>query len=168
MLILEAACLFRSFKPALQILIVPVIDNTAVPGRGWTNLNAPWLTPQRMLWYRNMYLPNDSKVRDLAREDWQTSPNLAPKKLHSKCPPTWIAVSQHDLLAAEALSYARQLRDANVRADVKVYQGSTHSLLALNGVLSKGRELMWDAVNVLNRAIRPQHFAPWPSPEGSV
>ncbi|CAK3929488.1 AB hydrolase superfamily [Lecanosticta acicola] len=167
-LILEAACLFRSFKPVMQLLVVPVIDNTAVPGRGWVNLNAPWLTPARMLWYRNMYLPSGGPRADLSREDWQTSPNLAPKKLLSKCPQTWIAVSQHDLLATEALSFAQQLREVNVRADTKIYEGSTHSILGLNGVLSKGRELMVDAVFVLSRAFRPQHFVPWPSPEGSV
>ncbi|KAF2162398.1 hypothetical protein M409DRAFT_69031 [Zasmidium cellare ATCC 36951] len=167
-LLLEAACLFRSFKPVFQLLVVPVIDNKATLGNGWTNIYAPWLTPDRMLWYRKMYLPNDGIVRELSREDWQISPNMAPYKLLSKCPPTWIAVAEHDLLATEALAYAQQLRDAKVQADVKVYQGSTHSILALNGVLSKGRELMWDAASVLSRAYRPQYFAPLPSPEESI
>lgn len=152
----------------LQLLVVPVIDNKAEPGNGWTNIYAPWLTPDRMLWYRKMYLPNDGITRDLSREDWQISPNMAPPKLLSRCPPTWIAVSEHDLLATEALAYAQQLQEAKVQADVKVYQGSTHSILSLNGVLSKGRELMKDAASVLSRAFRPQYFVPWPSPEGSV
>lgn len=164
-LVMEAACLFRSFKPALQLLIVPVIDNKATPGNGWINLNAPWLTPARMLWYRNMYLPKDNMTHQ-SREEWQTSPNLAPKKLLAKNPPTWIAVSEHDLLAAEALGYAEQLRQANVPVDVKIYQGSTHSILALNGVLAKGQMLFWDATYALSKAFRPMQFAPYPSPEG--
>lgn len=168
MLLLEAACLFQPFKPILQLLVVPVIDNKATPGNGWANIYAPWLTPERMLWYRRMYLPNDGIVREPAREDWQISPNLAPPKLLSKLPPTWIAVSEHDLLATEALEYAQQLRQAKVQTDVKIYPGSTHSILALNGVLSKGRELMQDAASVLSKAFRPQYFASWPSPEGSV
>lgn len=115
-----------------------------------------------------MYRPNDGIVRVLSREDWQISPNLAPPKLLAKNPSTLIAVAEHDLLATEALGYAQLLRQANVQVDVKVYAGSTHSILALNGVLQKGKELMWDAASVLSRAFRPQYFAPLPSPEGSV
>lgn len=160
--------MFRPFKPIFQLLVVPVIDNKATPGNGWTNIYAPWLTPDRMIWYRKMYLPNDGIIRELSREDWQICPNLAPPKLLSKCPPTWIAVSECDLLATEALAYAQQLRETKVQTDVKVYQGSTHSILGLNGVLSKGRELMWDAASVLSKAFRPQYFATLPSPEGSM
>ncbi|KXT09521.1 hypothetical protein AC579_7194 [Pseudocercospora musae] len=155
-LVLEAACLFKQFRPIFLLLIVPVIDNTATPGNGWYNLNAPWLTPQCMLWYRRMYLPN-GHGRDalFGREDWQVSPNLAPSKLLSKCPATWIAVAEHDLLATEALAFSSQLRAAGVQTSVTVYQGSTHTILALNGVLSKGRELMLDAAMQLNGAFWP-------------
>lgn len=155
-LAIEAACLFQQFKPVYLLLIVPVIDNTATPGNGWYNLNAPWLTPQRMLWYRRMYLPN-GHGRDaiFGREDWQVSPSLASSKLLSKCPPTWIAVAEHDLLATEALAFSNQLRAAGVQTAVKVYRGSTHSILALNGVLNKGRELMLDAALQLNGAFWP-------------
>lgn len=182
-LVLEAACMFRTYKPILLLLIVPVIDNNAAPHRGWTNLNAPWLTPARMLWCRNMYIQ-----RDHGREDWQLSPNLAPKKLLARCPRTWIAVSEHDLLCHEGLLFAQRLRESGVQAVSRVYQGSTHSILALNGqleqvtigqrsltlllgydafrsipkpqlihssVLAKGRELMLDAANALNEAFRP-------------
>lgn len=144
------------------MLIVPVIDNTATPGNGWYNLNAPWLTPSRMLWYRSMYLPNghgkDMKYPE--REDWQISPNLAPSKLLSKCPPTWLAVAEHDLLATEALAFSSQLRASKVQTNVKVYQGSTHSILALNGVLAKGRELMLDAAQALNGTFWPIRIDP--------
>lgn len=168
-----------------MLLIVPVIDNNALPGKGWINLNAPWLTPERMLWYRKMYIQGDD-----GREDWQLSPNLAPKRLLARCPRTWIAVSEHDLLCTEGLLFAQKLRENGVQAESSVYQGSTHSILALNGqfqhsfdyktvdkraniprvrhfttyhisvlippsVLAKGRELMRDAAKVLNEVFHP-------------
>ncbi|EME40418.1 hypothetical protein DOTSEDRAFT_65158 [Dothistroma septosporum NZE10] len=162
-LVMEAACLYRSFKPRFQLLILPIIDNCASPGRGWINIHAPWLTPARALWQRSMYLPRGIDPESV-REDWQTSPNLAPTKLLAKNPQTWIAVAEHDLLATEAMSFAHQLRQANVQADVKIYEGSTHLLLDLNGVLMKGRQMMWDAAYVLGKAFRPQQYNPWPSP----
>lgn len=127
-LVLEAACMFPDFKPMFLLLIVPVIDNNAVPGNGWTNLNAPWLTPARMLWYREMYIRGDH-----GREKWQLSPNLAPKSLLARCPRTWIAVSEHDLLCTEGMLFAQKLRESGVHADTNLYKGSTHSILALNG-----------------------------------
>lgn len=124
--------MFRAFKPIFLLLIVPIIDNNALPGRGWTNLHAPWLTPARMLWYRDLYIQTDR-----GREDWQLSPNLAPKKLLAKCPRTWIAVAEHDLLCTEGMLFAQGLRDSGVRVDTIVYQGSTHCILALNGQSGK-------------------------------
>lgn len=114
-----------------------------------------------MLWYRQMYLPlGHGRDASYEREDWQISPNLAQSKLLGKCPATWIAVAEHDLLATEALAFSSQLRASGVQTQVKVYQGSTHSILALNGVLSKGRELMADATQALNGAFWPIRLDP--------
>jgi acetyl esterase/lipase len=149
-----------------MLLIVPIIDNTATPNDGWYNLNAPWLTPSRMLWYRKLYLPDQPQPREREREPeperekWQTSPNWAPGKLLSKYPTTWLAVAEHDLLATEALAFASQLRASGVASTVKVYRGCTHAILALSGVLSKGRMLMMDAVVVLNGAFWPVKVDP--------
>ena len=114
-----------------MLLVVPVINNYAKPGDGWhTNLHAPWLTPARMLWYRNMYLPPDLKHN---RAFWLPSPNLALPTLLADCAPTWIAVSEFDLLCAEGIAFAQQLQRWSVKAEYKVYEGCTHSILGLNG-----------------------------------
>lgn len=113
-----------------QILIVPVIDNTATESTTWaTNRNAPWLSPSRMQWYRRMYLPEDGDAFK-----WDASPNLAPAGLLAKSPKTWIAVAELDILAPEALVYSQQLHQAGVSVEAKIYGGSTHSILALSGV----------------------------------
>jgi acetyl esterase/lipase len=117
--------------PIYQMLILPVIDNTATAETAWSNnIHAPWLTPSRMLWYRNMYLPNKSDW-----ENWDVSPQLAPRELLAKSPPTWIAVGEMDILCREAELYGGLLKELEVKTDINVYMGSTHSLLVLDGKL---------------------------------
>jgi acetyl esterase/lipase len=134
-----------------------VIDNTATltsEREGgersiWhENRNAPWLTPTRMLWYRDMYLPH---IPD--RSTWPASPNLAPEELLKKLPRAWIATAECDLLASEALVFAQKLEDLGVSVERYVVEGGTHSCLALNGVLEKGRMLVEEAVEVVRRAL---------------
>jgi acetyl esterase/lipase len=118
-----------------QLLVLPVIENTASVSTVWKrNQHAPWLTPARMEWYRRMYLPNTSDGLN-----WDASPNLAPVEMLAKSPRTWIAVSGQDLLASEAEIYADQLRKAwkenggnDPEVAVQVYEGATHSLLSMS------------------------------------
>lgn len=133
---LKASTLEPPIRLACQLLIVPVIDSTATTETVWSERkNAPWLTPARMQWYRNMYLLNP---KDAKR--WEASPNYAPKALLAKSPKTWIAVAEQDLLCTEALLYAEQLNDAwkefgedGSHTVVSTYDGSTHSILAMSG-----------------------------------
>ncbi|ORX94817.1 Alpha/Beta hydrolase protein [Clohesyomyces aquaticus] len=149
--------------------IVPVVDNTAMnpfedeeyeegreeeirrgeKGFWHVNRHAPWLTPTRMLWYRNMYMPNPADWRN-----WDASPNLAPEELLRKLPPVWFAVSECDLLAPEAMAFAEKVEDLGVHAERYVVKGGTHSILALNGVLERGREMVEEAVRVVGRGMR--------------
>jgi len=126
---MKASILLHPVPLVMQLLVVPVVDNTANVSSVWeTRKDAPWLTPQRMTWYRNMYLPNASDA-----VKWDASPNKAPPELLQKTPPTWVAVAEQDLLAPEALAFAQQLRKSGVHVEVKIYEGMTHSILALNG-----------------------------------
>lgn len=124
---MKAPSLCPAINVIFQLLIVPVIDNTADEESVWVNKNAPWLTPARMLWYRKMYVPQERWA------EWEASPNYASKQLKEKSPPTFIAVSEQDLLATEALAFAEQLNEAGVVVTTKVYHGCTHSILSLNG-----------------------------------
>jgi acetyl esterase/lipase len=136
-LVMKAAAMQPPIPVQFQLLVVPVIDNQAsVEGIWARNSKAPWLTPARMLWYRRMYLPNEC---DWAK--WEASPNLASDELLSRTPKTWIAVSEQDLLAPEAVRYASQLRAAwdktgaaNNHVEVRFYIGCTHSILAMSGM----------------------------------
>lgn len=119
-----------------QLLVLPVIDNTATVAEGqgvWAqNQHSPWLTPGKMTWYRNMYLPNAKDALG-----WDVSPQLAPKDLLAKSPKTWIAGSELDILGPEAVKYGEQLKGLGVDVTVQVLKGCTHSALALSGMLSR-------------------------------
>lgn len=81
-----------------------------------------------MLWYREMYLPNQQDCLQ-----WTASPNLAPKEVLANSPKTWIVVAECDLLAPEGMAYGKQLQNAGVEVEVRIYEGSTHSLLVASG-----------------------------------
>lgn len=115
--------------PKFQLLILPVIDNTATATTIWEkNAHAPWLTPSRMTWYRRMYMPNASDWKN-----WNASPNLAPKELLERSPRTWIAVAECDLLCEEGRAFGELLRGSSVEVCISEYGGCTHSLLILDG-----------------------------------
>ncbi|KAJ3551599.1 hypothetical protein NM688_g4613 [Phlebia brevispora] len=116
-----------------QLLVVPVTDNTAstsgVPYLSWKeNANTPALSPAKMLWFRNNYSPNEEDWKK-----WDNSPIFAPEETFRKAPPAWFAVAELDILRDEALAYAVKLRNAGVQADVKIYKGAPHPIMAMDG-----------------------------------
>ena len=128
MLSLKAMLLSPPIPILFQLLLLPVVDNTLTTASpNWASKPyAPWLTANRMLWYRNMYFPKKDKSLE-----WEASPNLASSQVLAKSPKTWIAVAEQDLLASEGISFGEQLKHLGVETKVKVYEGSMHSLLAL-------------------------------------
>ena len=116
-----------------QLLIVPVTDNTAstsgIPHLSWKeNANTPALSPAKMLWFRNNYSPN--------KEDWtkwDNSPIFAPEDSFTAAPPAWVAVAELDILRDEGIMYAEKLKKAGVPAEVKVYKGAPHPIMAMDG-----------------------------------
>ncbi|EXJ84724.1 hypothetical protein A1O3_05395 [Capronia epimyces CBS 606.96] len=155
---LKASLLQPPIRPIFQLLVVPVIDNTATTATIWASRpHAPWLTPARMTWYRSMYLTNSSDATN-----WDASPNLAPPELLRNLPPTWMGVAEQDVLAPEALRFADQVRavrgsgsnsGSGLDVEVELYPGMTHTILAMNGILSKGKKLVNDAGQVLQKAF---------------
>lgn len=115
--------------PLFQLLIVPVIDNTATISTSWaTSQHSPFLTPGRMGWYQDQYLPNHAD-----RANWDVSPCFAPRETLALSPKTFIAIAECDLLAPEGLRYADLLRESGVEVETKVYKGATHSILVTAG-----------------------------------
>lgn len=116
-------------KIVCQILICPVIDNTATVDSVWaTSMHSPWLTPSRMTWYRNMYFRSEEETRN-----WDASPCFAPGEMLRSSPSTFLAIAECDLLAPEAIQYGKALQNSGVNVDAKMYAGATHSVLILAG-----------------------------------
>jgi acetyl esterase/lipase len=108
---------------------VPVTDNTASIDSSWgPNADAPWLTPERMIWFKRNYLPN--------KEDWikwDASPLFAPDALIAKTPRAWVGVAELDILREEGLAYAEKLKKNGVNVEVHVYKGAPHPFMAMDG-----------------------------------
>ncbi|KAJ4140101.1 hypothetical protein NW768_001454 [Fusarium equiseti] len=135
---------------ASLLLFIPVVDNTATVEGGWrpNAETAPWLTPTRMEWYRNLYFTQDDH-----RSRWDASPNLAPGTLLSKLPKTWMAVAEMDLLAPEAMAFSQQLKSLGVDVETSMVHGGTHSILSLHGVIGRGYKMIEDAVKHLQKTF---------------
>lgn len=136
--------------PASLLLFIPVVDSTATVEGAWkpNAETAPWLTPARMEWYRNLYFAQDDH-----RSRWDASPNLAPGALLGKLPKTWMAVAEMDLLAPEAMAFSQQLKDLGVDVETSMVHGGTHSILSLHGVIGRGYKMIEDAVEHLQKTF---------------
>lgn len=138
-----------------QLLVVPVVDNTAQVEDdrypSWKeNHRTVSLVAPKMLWFRNNWTPNPAD-----HTKWDNSPIFAPDELFKKAPPAWIAVAELDVLRDEGIAYGEKLKQAGVAADVKVYVGAPHPIMAMDGALEVGKELVSDAANALRNAFYP-------------
>lgn len=118
-----------------QLLIVPVVDNTASPTNpiypSWVeNEHTASLTPEKMVWFQGNYLPDPA-----TRGEWEASPIFAPDEAFEGNPPSgWIAVCELDILRDEAIAYAGKLREFGKDVEVKVYKGAPHPVMAMDAV----------------------------------
>ena len=121
----------------LQVLVVPPMDNTALP-----HSNSSWRTyeftahlpAEKMLWFRNHYLPNE-----VDRSHPEASPLRASNEVLRLLPPSYIVVGELDILRHDGEEYARLLKLNGVSAEVTVMKGMPHPFLAMDGVLKAGK-----------------------------
>ncbi|KAI0473574.1 Alpha/Beta hydrolase protein [Xylariaceae sp. FL0804] len=139
-------------KFMLQLLSVPVMDNTADPscGGSWKeNRKAPALPAPKMLWYREHYLPD--------RAHW-ADPEASPLRWQGDwalLPPAVIVVGELDVLRDEGRAFGERLREAKVRADVHTMKGQPHPFIAMDGVLTAGKEAITLFCDALEETMYP-------------
>lgn len=117
-----------------QLLIVPVVDNTATtsgdPYASWyDNRNTPSLSPGRMLWFRKSYLPNEDDCRN-----WDNSPIFAPEESFARVPDAWIAVAELDILRDEGIAYGEKLKRSGHSVEIRTYEKAPHPIMAMDGM----------------------------------
>lgn len=130
-----------------QLLIVPVTDNTADKEVYWTwdkFENTAALPREKMLWYRYKYLPDKSTWTEP-----KASPLFYPEESFKECPPAYIALAELDVLRAEGEFYGAKLIRSGVPVKSKIYKGVPHVVMAMDGVLSRGKELVDDCAQAI-------------------
>ncbi|KAH8889597.1 hypothetical protein GQ53DRAFT_842522 [Thozetella sp. PMI_491] len=137
----------------LQLLIVPVADNTAntTNSVSWKeNEHVPALSPARMLWFRDRYLPN--------KEDW-AHPEASPMFWEgdwSKLPPAVLLLGELDILRSEGEKYGEKLRKAGIQTDVHISKGQPHPFIILDGVMEAGRTGLTILCEALAKGTMPR------------
>jgi len=145
---LASPSLVPSFS--VQLLIVPVTDNTASTATtlSWKeNEFSPALPAEKMLWYRRHYLPDEKSWGEP-----EASPLLYEGGWESQ-PRALVVVGELDVLRSEGEAYAEKLRKGGVEVDLKVMKGMPHPFLAMDGVLQQGRDTITYMVEALKRAF---------------
>lgn len=150
----KATELLPILKFRVQLLIVPVTDNTAAVTTNATYKSCQFtaaLPAEKMLWYRNHYLPDHTMWTAL-----EASPLLAPLETFAKLPPAVILVGELDVLRWEGEEYARKLNAAGVQAKVELMKGMPHPFLAMDGVLDEGKR----AITILCESLKDAFASP--------
>ncbi|KIK32770.1 hypothetical protein CY34DRAFT_18813 [Suillus luteus UH-Slu-Lm8-n1] len=137
-----------------QLLLVPVTDNTATVTDerypSWKECqNTVWLNEGRMMWFRNMYLPDPATW---AEPD--NSPIFASDALLAKVPPAYIGVCELDLLRDEGIAYGEKLKSLGVKVEAKVYPRAPHQILGMDAALKIGRQQADDAIKAVGDAFK--------------
>ncbi|TVY23326.1 AB hydrolase superfamily protein [Lachnellula hyalina] len=140
-------------KFSTQLLLVPVMDNTALPSTtlSWKeNEFTPALPAEKMLWYRRHYLPDEKTWGEP-----EASPLLYGNGSGEwgRLPRALIVVGELDVLRSEGEEYAAKLEENGVKADLKIMKGMPHPFLAMDGALQQGKDAITFMVEALKDAF---------------
>lgn len=148
-------------KCAVQLLLYPVTDsNTERPSYLDHGEGLP-LTRLDMQWFFRHYAPEalwaDPRISVLRH------PELAGS------PPAWIATAEYDVLRDEGEDYARLLREAGVKVQLRRVEGMAHGFARLSNLLEPVAALLEDAGRALKLHCDLNRTAPPPEiPERNI
>lgn len=135
----------------LQLLVVPVTDCTATGEtyESWKEFEfTPQLPAEKMLWYRELYIPNKS---DLTNPE--ASPLFYSDESFAKNPPCIIAVAECDVLKSEGLAYGEKLAKNGIPCEVHVYKGCPHPVMVMDAILDQGKQLLKDTSSAIKASF---------------
>lgn len=135
-----------AFRPALQCLIYPVLDNTRSFPSAKIMSEGFLLTEASIAAFRGAYLGPP--------ELW-THPRASPWFATdvSNLPPAHVQTAGFDPLRDEAEAYAKRLREAGVEVEVRRYPSLVHGYLNMAGHVDAAREPWADLVAALRRVF---------------
>ena len=139
-------------KFKVQLLVVPVTDNTATPETNptWKEFEFTAALPAlKMAWYREHYLPDP-----LTHADTEASPLLLPSEDFARLPTAVILVAELDVMRHEGEMYARKLKEAGVPVRLEIFRGMPHTFLSHDAALDEGKRAISVLCDSLSEAFR--------------
>ena len=136
----------HDFKPALQVLVYPVIDFRFDTPSYEENAKNYGLTREKMRWYWNCYL---------AREEDGAEPYASPVRAANLAglPPALIITAQHDPLRDEGEAYARRLRQCGVEVTLSRYDGMIHGFFRREAIFDRAKEAIQEVATTLHETF---------------
>lgn len=110
-----------------QVLIYPMLGLDFETESCLKNQDAPMLKLAAAVSLAKLYLPGGFEDAD-----WRAAPSRATD--HSRLPPAFISVAEHDPLRDDGIRYARQLLESGVPCALSRAPGLVHSWLRARGV----------------------------------
>lgn len=107
---------------AYQVLIYPITDRNFDLPSYRENGEGYFLTTERMVWFWNRYLNDDSEAG---------SPYAAPMQAETLegLPPAYVMTAEYDPLLSEGAAYAERLESAGVSVALEQYHGQIHGFI---------------------------------------
>jgi len=135
-------------QPVYQLLIYPLVSNSATLPSYIQEANAKPLDTPSVKWFEQYYLRTPTDV---------LSPYVAPlqqaRDLRGLAPAT-VITDQFDPLRSEGEAYAARLRQAGVPVQATRYNGVTHEFFTTSAVVDKARQAVAEAAAGLRSAFR--------------
>lgn len=120
----------KSFKPAFQLLIYPMIDTMGQFESLIKNADGYLLTKDAVEYYLNHYLPDEAM-----KKDWRVAALLA--KDHTDLPPALVITAGFDPLRDEGLAYADKLSASGVPTQYICFERQIHGFILMGRILDE-------------------------------
>jgi len=135
-------------QPAYQLLIYPLVSNSAALPSYIQEAHAKPLDTPSVKWFERYYLRTPADA---------LSPYVAPLQQARDLrglPPATVITDQFDPLRSEGEAYAARLRQAGVPVHATRYNGVTHEFFTTSAVVDKARQAVAEAAAGLRSAFR--------------
>lgn len=155
-----AACQMTRHRPALQVLVYPVMTASTKAGlasRKALGDGRYFLREFDILRAETEYFTDDQAGE---REQGPASPLLASRVVLKRQPPTVVVTAGLDPLVEEGAAYVTVLRQAGVNAEEICVAGTIHAFVLFAGEIGVGRETIADIGRRI-RAVKPRRRR-WP------
>jgi acetyl esterase len=133
-------------RPAMQLLVYPVVDAIGEMQSRETFAEGFLLTKGDMDWFERHYLPEGCDASD-PRVSMLRAPDL------TGLPPAYVATAGFDPLRDEGEAYARRMREAGTQAALRRFPGLIHGFANLTAISRSSRAAMFEVAGALRMGL---------------